>query len=415
VSAHAEAVDLARRGLALLPRVPASPQRDRQELALLMALGVSLVATRGFAAAEVEGVYARARALCRQTADAAGLFPVLYGLWNVALLRCELEACVGLAGEMFAAAQAQADPVLLLQGHNVLQQPLLHLGDLAAARAHQEQAFARYDLAAHRGLTAVYGEDPGVGCLTYGAVTLWCQGYPDRALAAARQAVALADALGDPFNRARALYFATFTRVLRREPGPAGELAAALDELTGEHGFPMLVAGAAVVRGWCLALAGDRAAGIALLRQGLTDWQATGAVSHRPIHLALLGEALARDGQAAAGVAAIDEALALAARTGERFLEAELHRLRGEAVLAGGPQAWPAAAADFDRAIEVARRQGARALELRAATSRARLDLRHGDAEASLAALRDLAGWFTEGFDTPDMAAARAVLDPPAN
>jgi len=162
------------------------------------------------------------------------------------------------------------------------------------------------------------------------------------------------------------------------------------------------------------ALAGNRTAGIGLLRQGLADWQATGAVSHRPIHLAMLGEALARDGQVAAGLAALDEALALAARTGERFLEAELHRLRGEALLdgaAGDPSAREAADGCFRRALEVAHRQAARGLALRAAVSRARRDLDRSQSGEAVRTLADVLGAFDEGFDTRDLAEARAVLD----
>src|SRR5262249_27767111 len=160
--AHHEAAGLARRGLALLPKLPDTPARARQELALLLPLGVSLVASQGFASPEVEQTYLQARALCQQAEDVPTLFPVLYGLWNMSLVRAEPPRCLELARQMFALAEAQTDPVLRLVAHNVVQQPLFHRGELAAARDHQEQGLALYDPHQHRGLTAVYGEDPGV-------------------------------------------------------------------------------------------------------------------------------------------------------------------------------------------------------------------------------------------------------------
>jgi hypothetical protein len=298
VFAHQEAAALARRGLDLLPRLPDTPARAARERALLLTLGVSLVATEGFAAPEVEQAYARARELCRRPEDAAALFPVLYGLWNVALLRCDLTRCADLATQMSALARGQSDLVLHLQAHNVLQQPLLHRGDFAAARQHQEQALALYDPHLHRHLAGVYGEDPGVGCRVYGAVTRWGLGYPDQALRSAQAARALADELSNPFDVARALYFGALTRLCRREPGPTQELAAALTELTREYGYAMLAAGAMILHGWCLAEQEQPAEGIDWMRRGLADWRATGAVSHRPYQLALLARALARSGRA---------------------------------------------------------------------------------------------------------------------
>jgi predicted ATPase len=414
VFAHQEAVGLARRGLALLDRLPDAPARAQQELALLMALGVSLVATEGFASPDVEQTYLRARELCLRASDSSGLFPVLYGLWNVYLLRCELVRCKDLATQMFALAQGQADPVILLQAHNVVQQPLMHLGDFAGARLHQQQCLALYDPQRHRTLTAVYGEDPGVGCLTYGAVTLWCLGYPDQALQAAQAACRLAEELSHPFNVARALYFGAFTHLCCRETKRAQELARALMDLSAEQGFALLVQGSTIVYGWSLAAEGRAAEGISLMRQGLAGWQATGALSHRPYQLALLAEALAREGQAEDGLTALAEAVALATASGERFLEAELHRLRGELLLVhaeGDVSAGGAAEASFLQALDVARGQGAKSFELRAVTSLSRLYQRQGRNNEARQRLGETYGWFTEGFASPDLQEAKKLLE----
>jgi predicted ATPase len=414
VSASQEAVVLARRGLALLQALPDAPARAEQERALLLALGVSLVATQGFASPEVEQTYLRARALCQRAEDIATLFPVLYGLWNLYLVRPELPRCKELATQMLTMAQGQADPVFALIAHNVLQQPLFHRGELAEARRHQEQGSALYDPRRHRGLTAVYGEDPGVGCLVYGAATLWHLGYPEQALRSAQAARALAEEIANPFNLAQALYYGAFTHLCRREPGRVTELSGALMDLCREQGFALLLAGGLLLYGWSQAEQGLAEEGLLPLRQGLAGWQAAGALSHRPFHLALLAEVLARQGQVLEGRAALAEALALASATGECFWEAELHRLEGELLLsstsAQPPEAGAAEAA-FRQALDVARRQQAKSLELRAVRSLARLYQRQGRGGEARPLLAEAYGWFTEGLDTPDLQEAKALLE----
>jgi predicted ATPase len=407
--AHQEAVALAQRGLALLPKLP-DATRAPWELPLLLTLGVSLVATRGFAAPEVEHAYVRARALSQRTGDLATHMPVLYGLWNVYLVRCEFRRCTELAAQLFELAQGQVDQVPFLLAHNVVQQPLFHLGEFASARLHQELGLALYDAQRHRALTAVYGEDPGVGCLVYGGATLWHLGQADQALRAARRGRALAEELGSPFNLAQALYYGAVTHLCRRDMTAALEWSAALVELCREQEFALLLAGGRILHGRCLAELGRTDEGLERIRQGLAGWQATGALSHRPFQLALLAEALGRAGRPAEALNALAEALALVASTGEPFWEAELHRLRGEALLATG--AGPDAAEPaFRDALAVARRQGSRALALRALVSLGRLGRRHGRWEEVRPSLAEAVGRFTEGFDTPDYLEARGLLE----
>jgi predicted ATPase len=409
VSAHHEAARLAGRGLALLPKLPETPSRDRQELALLLSLGVSLVATHGFAAPEVEEAYARARALCRRPDDLPTLFPVLYGLWNVYLVRGELARCHEQAAEMHALAQGRDEPDYRLVAHNVLQQPLFHRGDFTDARRHQEQGLALYDPRRHRGLTAVYGEDPGVGCRVYGAATLWHLGYPEQALRSARAARELAEELAAPFNVAQALYYGAFTHVCRRDPDQARLWSTALMYVCREHGFALLFAGGTILHGWSLAQQGHAEEGIGQMREGLAAWHATGALSHRPYHLALLAGIPGRVGGVPEGLDALEEAQTLSASTGERFCEAELHRLRGELLRAGSDAA--GAEASLREALAVARRQQSKSLELRAALSLSRLLQDQGRIDEARQPLQEVYGWFTEGWDTPDLQEARAFLD----
>jgi predicted ATPase len=414
ISAHPEAIELSRRGLTLLAQLPDTPARSRAELTLLIALGVSLVATQGFAAPEVEQTYIRARALSEQMEGIPTLLPVLYGLWNLYLVRCELDRCAELAAQMFSLAQVQGDQVSLLVAHNVLQQPLFHSGQFAAARRHQEQGLALYDPHQHSTLTAVYGEDPGVECLAYGAATLWQLGYPEQALRSVIASQRLAEELGHPFNLAQALYYGALTHLCRREANSAQELAEGLMELCREHDFALLLAGGMILYGYSLTEQATKEKGIHHMRQGLAAWQATGARSHRAYQLALLADALGRDGQIQEGLTALTEALAFCSATGERFWEAELYRLQGELLLRAGDaalSAGSAAEASFRRSLDVAGEQRAKSLELRALMSLGRRFQKQGRQAEVGPLLATTYGWFTEGFDTSDLQDAKALLE----
>jgi tetratricopeptide (TPR) repeat protein len=359
VSAHQEAVALARRGLALLPKLTAA-ERVEHERPLLVALGVSLMATRGFAAPEVEETYRRAVKVADDQ-SVAERFPVLYGLWNVYLLRAEIERCATLAGEMALLAAGDPDPVLAVQAANVVQQPLVHRGEFTTAFALQEQGLRVYDAHRPTHLTAVYGEDPGIGLHLYRAITVWALGRPDEAVAALTAARVRAVELGHPFDLARTLYFGGFVHMLRGDTAKVREAADELGVLADEEGFPLLVAGSRFLRGWADAQEGQLA-GVSLMRTAADEWKATGTVSHRPHQLTLLGRAVATT-DAAKALALFDEAESLMGSTGERFLEAELHRLRGEVLAIVGRT--DDAVTSLRRAMEIARRQGALVLEQR--------------------------------------------------
>jgi predicted ATPase len=194
---------------------------------------------------------------------------------------------------------------------------------------------------------------------------------------------------------------------LRREAPVVQEHAEALLALAAEHGFPFWLAGGAVLRGWSLAAQDAREEGLAQLRRGLADWQATGARTHRPYHLALLAEALDRQGQSDEGLLALDEGLTAAEATHERFYAADLHRLRGELLLkAAGPSIHPEVEGCFRQALALAREQGALSLELRAVLSLARL----GPTAEARALLAETYGRFAEGFETSDLKEARELL-----
>jgi predicted ATPase len=413
IFAHHEAVALARCGLALLQTQPDTPERARRELALQVTLGVQLQVAHGYAAPEAEHTYARARTLCEQVQEATALFRVLWGLWMFHFVRSELGKSRELAEQLFTLAQRAEDSAQLLQARQALVVTFLALGDPAATREHMELAIALYDVERHGSHTDLYGQDPGVVCLAFGAVALWLLGYPDQAVQRSREAVAVGGQLGQPTTLALAQYFAALVRQYRREAPAVQESAEATMAVATEHGLSFWLACGLLMSGWALAEQGACAQGIAQLREGLTAFMATGGKSHRTYHLALLAEALRREGKIEDGLGVLDEALVLMDATNECFHGAELHRLHGEFLLrqGTGEVAWREAEACFCQAVAVARGQQARSFELRAVMSLSRLYQQQGRQAEARALLAQTYGWFTEGFDTPDLLEAKTLLE----
>jgi predicted ATPase len=413
VFAHREAVGLARRGLRLLEALPETPERDALELPLQTTLGLQLQVTEGFAAPAAGQAYTRARVLCQRAPGSPPLFPVLWGLWLSSKVRSELARALQLAEELQALAQQHGDPALALQAHQALAMTSFCRGEPAVTLRHMEQATALYDLERHRTNSTVFGQDPGVACKAFGAVALWLLGYPDEARRQSEAALELSHRLEQPSSQTLALHFAAMLHQLRGDVPRAGACADACGVFAAEHGFSFWMAGGAVMSGWALAAGGVADEGVARLRRGLRDWQATSSLTYRTYYLGLLAEVLAGQGQVAEAGRVLEEALALARRTGEGLYEAELLRLRGELLLRG-PGEPAAAEAHFRQALEVARQQGAKSLELRAAISLARPGRPLGAPGEARARLAETYGWFTEGLQTPDLQEARGLLESPA-
>jgi class 3 adenylate cyclase/predicted ATPase len=412
-SANVEAIAHLSKGLELLKTLPDTPERARQELTLQIALGAPLMATKGFGAPEVGRAYARARELCQLTGDTAHLFPILRGLWEFYQLRAEHQTARELAEQLFVLARRQSDPALLLLAHNVLADTLLMLGEFRGARDHAERGIALYDVRQHRSHAFLYGYDSGWHCLSYAAWALWYLGYPEQALKKIHAALSLARELSHPFTLVAALHLASTLHHLRREAQAVQERAETEMALCTEQGFAFFLAGGAKFRGWALVEQGQTEEGIAQLHQALTAWRATGTEMQRPHFLALLAEAYGKVGQTDEGLSLLAEALALVDKNGERFYEAEMYRLKGELLLAqGGHQGQTEEVEQcFRQALAVARHQQAKSLELRAATSCARLWQQQGKRKEAHELLSAIYDWFTEGFDTKDLQDAKVLLD----
>jgi predicted ATPase len=425
-SANVEAIAHFSRGLELLKTPPDTPERAQQELALQIALGVPLVATKGQAAPEVVSVYARARELCRQVGETPQLFPVLWGLFRVYFARAELQAARELANQFLRLAQSAQDPALLMEGHRALGATLQQGGEFISAQGHFQQAIALYDPMQHRSHAFLYGQDPGVIGRQFLAQALWNLGYADQALKWVNEALTLAPDLAHPSSLAVVLYGAAIQHLLRREGGTAQERAEACITLAIEHGLVQWLAMGTTMRGGALAVQGQAEEGIGQLRQGLAAARAIGMELGRPFCLALMAEAYGKARQEEEGLAVLAEALDLVDKTGERWYEAELYRLKGELVLQSGvwspesenpntqhlaPSPQGEAEAYFLKAIAIARQQQAKSWELRASTSLARLWQSQGQKTEAHKLLSDVYSWFTEGFDTKDLQEVKELLE----
>ena len=410
IFANQEAIALARRGVAMLASLPETPERARKELSLQITLGTPLMATMGFPAPEVERTYRRAHDLCRQIGETPDLFPALYGLWLFHATRAELPTARNLGEQLLRLAQRARDPALLLQAHHALGPTDVNAGDWTSAQVHLEQCISLYDPQEHRSHAFLYGgHDPGACCLGFAAQSLWMLGYPDQALEKSRKSLALARELSHPYSLAWTRLQVGTLHQFRRDSSETQEQAEALQGLSDEQGLPHHLAAGSILRGWALAERGHGEEGLAQMRQGL-DASSMSPLFWRVHFLALLAEVSGRAGKIEEGLDALAEALRAVDDKGIGYYEPELHRLKGELLLARGPENSADAEACFRQAIAIARRQRARSLELRAVMSLSRLYHGQGKQDEVRPILAEIYGWFTEGFDTVDLREAKALL-----
>jgi serine/threonine protein kinase/predicted ATPase len=411
VSAHREAIVLARRGLGLLQSLPPTAERAEKELPLQMILGLQLQVTQGYAASEAKSAYTRARELCDQVRDSPLLYPVLWGMFLYHKARSELSTALELAEELYRLAHERRDPALLLQSHQAYAVTTLCLGEPATTREHMEQAEILYDPRRHKSHTFMFGQDVGVACKAFGGMALWLLGYPDRAVQKVHEAVTLSHELAQPSSQVLALHFAAMLHQCRRQPRAALDYAEQSVAISAEHGFSFWHAGGLVLRGWALSECGSGAEGMAVLRQGLEAWLATGSATYETYYLALMAEILGKQGQREEELKFLEDALTLVEQTGERFFQAEIHRLHGVWLLRAAGDGPTRAETCFGQALAVARRQGAKSLELRAEMSLSRLYQRQGRLDEARRMLEESYGWFTEGLDTSDLREAQMLLE----
>jgi predicted ATPase len=411
-SAYADAISDLGAALSLLQRLPDGRERVQREVLLRLAVGPALMAVKGWSAPEVERAYTRMRELCEQLGDPPELFPALYGLWLMHVLRGRLRTAHELAEQLLRLAQSAHDPGLLLQARQALGITSYWMGEFFPAREHLANAITLYDPERHRALIFRYaGADLGVRSLSYAAMTLWHLGYPDKALKRGNEALALAQRLSHPFSLTFAQGLVGVLHHFRREARATQDIAESMTALSAEHGFTNQLAYATVLRGSAMAEQGRHQDGITQIQKGLAAARAIGAEVFRPYHLCVLAEACKDTGCLDDGLSALTEAQTAADEHENRGSEAEIHRLKGELLLRQNDSNAAEAQSCFARAIEIALKQRAKSLELRATMSLARLLDKQGRRGEAHAMLAEIYGWFTEGFDTADLKDAKALLD----
>ena len=410
--AYQEAIGLLGRGLAVLPKLPETPERRTRELGLQIALGQVLTVTQGPGTPAVARVYARAEALCQEVGDIHQHIAVLRGLRRTTQGQGEPKRARPLAEEFLGLAQQAQDAALLIEGHVALGVCLFYLGDVATAHTHLENGLDIDD--AQRPHTRIFpaGQDLRVLGLTYDAMALWVLGYPARALERSVRALHLAEEAAQPWTLAMALGYAALVHVLRGDRQAALEKAVATIQLATEQGISPWIGRGMMLRGWALTEQGQEVEGLAQMQQGLAVWQANGQELGNPFWLALLGEGYARAGQVEEGLRVLAEASTMAHTRGLRVWEAELKRLQGELLMQQATPERTTSAAEIclRQALEIAIEQQAKSLELRAAMSLSRLWQRQAQRNAARKRLEESYNWFTEGFDTADLLRARMLL-----
>jgi tetratricopeptide (TPR) repeat protein len=358
------------------------------------------------------------------------LAQVLWGLWAFYLLRAELERTREIAEEFLRLADRLPYPGLEMRGHFALEITFMHLGKFSLAMDHFEKALSLYDPEQHLDDDFLYAQNPGVATRCHAAWALWFLGRSDQALQRVKEALTLARDLSEPHGLAHALFFRASVHQLRREDRLAQEHAEEAIEVSGEHGLALYHAMTTITGGWAVSQQGRQEEAIHQMRKGLAAYQDTGSVVLYPHFLALLAEALVKNGQPEEGLRVLEDALAMAHSNGEAYYQAELFRIKGEALLVQGtdkglsrsatsgtalietePRVIAEAAGCFNQAIKIAQEQQARSWELRAAMSLARLFQKQGKQDEAGVLLTQVYERFAEGFDTADLREAKALLD----
>jgi class 3 adenylate cyclase/predicted ATPase len=408
-SAMKEAEALLRKGLSLACNVPDHVQRQENELDLLLPLGRAVLAVKGFGAPEAAEIFGRAREL-GELIRPNKLLPIVFGQWIYHLTRGDMDQAEQLAAEVRRMGDTRKDIVAQIAGCRASGTTYTYIGDFTAARDYLEQGLLLYDPTQRASQAELAPADTFVSLSAFLSLALACSGYPDQARSQRNALLAAARQLGHAFSLAYALNMVSQTvRILCAEPADQLLLADELLALSNQGGLSFYRACALEARGWCLSAMGQSNEGIQLITNGLAAMRATGTTLNTPGILTRLADAYRLAGQPDTALTNVAEAAHFAETTRTQWGHAETLRLRGDLLILTGDH--PAAEVSYRDAITLARRQGAKLLELRASTSLARLWRDQDKAREAYALLAPIYGWFTEGFNTAVLKEARALLD----
>jgi class 3 adenylate cyclase/predicted ATPase len=412
-SAAQEAIGHLTTGLEQLGQLTDTPERARLELAMQRLLGQASFATRGYASPQASLAFSRARELSAVVGEDSSIFPILFGVWLFELTSGQHANAETTANEFLAQADRMRDIGGLISGNLAVGISGVHVARLAQAHTHFDRAIEIYRASRDAGdklLTYEYGLELGATSCAYAAWCLWLLGYPDQGLSLGNQALTIAEESQHGYTRIRGLYWNSIFHALRREWPLVEARAATAIAFAKERGLAMVVAVGQIMHGAARAMLNPSNEAITEMRVALAAYRATGARFQITSHLILLAQALTACGRHDEGLSALHEAGALVEETGERYVVAEINRLRGNLLLAQG-EGVTAVEASYSKALEVSRAQEARSFELRAASDLARLWAEHGERGRAADLLEPIYDRFTEGLDTIDLKEAKALLD----
>jgi adenylate cyclase len=404
-----EAIGHIREALAILMSLPDGSKRRRRELDLLFALGPPLMSTLGYANKVVEETYVRIRELCESEQMQAKMFPALVGLWQHHMVGGSLKQAKALGAELLEISERVDNSTFQLIAMRSLGTTAFLLGDFDDALRYTGAGFEMYDFEQHGQLAVEHGNDQGVAHGVYLAWGLWTVGQPDRADAQARATIDLAKRLQHPMSIAFSHSYAATVANLRGEFAAAESLATTARDVADEHGLALWSAHSRTQFGWARIGVGDFETGIASAEEGIAAWFETGAGAGGSLMHAIVAEGRMLIGDLAGAEASLLEAEAMLAKTGERFYEAELLRLRGELALGSGADD-AEVQAPLLRGIELARSQGARSWELRLSNSLAARWLETGQRDPARSLLSTCLEGFDGGSENRDVVIARHLL-----
>jgi len=417
-SALIEAEAQLTRALALMAALPSTPVLRREEIKFQVGAVNALMNTKGFAAHETIASIEQARVLIER-AEALGepsedpllLFTVLYGFWAASFIAFSGDATRELAARFLAVAEKQGATIPRMIGHRLMGSSLACAGALAEGRMHFDQGLALYNSAEHRRLATLFGHDMRVVMLAYRAISSWMLGYPDAALADVEHGLNYARAIDHAPSLMHVLTWTSTVHILSGNYAAADARSNELIALAEEKGAAFWKATGMIGRGWLFAATGKTSDAVHILTAGLTALRSTGATVGMPLFLSHLAGAHADVGSLDDAKRRIAEAMTAVETSGERWCEAEIHRMAGEIALMSPGRDTANAEAYFKCALEIAHAQQARSWELRAATSMARLWRDQGKRSQARDLLAPVYGRFTEGFDTLDLKEAKGLLD----
>jgi predicted ATPase/DNA-binding winged helix-turn-helix (wHTH) protein len=410
-SAHREALSLLQAGLHLVEQQPETPERHSEEFAFRSMIAPTILAISGFAAPEAAFNFERARELGLRLVRVEEMYPLLLHFASMHELRGEFRASEQIINERLSLPRAKNGAVVQIDSDMLMACSLFHQGEFSRATERAKHGVDLYDPGQHANLVAHYGENPAVGCHAWAALSLWCMGYVDQAVKHVQQSLELAGHPDLLFSLASAKMRAAHVYQLRRDVPNTLRWATESGTLAEEHGYKYKCYFALALKGWALAMTGRFFEGHALMQQGMTLLDGIGAHIDHPYLLALLSEIIAANGDPSHALAHVTEALSIVRESRTYFYEAELYRLRGALILQNnGRAAEDESEANFRQALEIASRQKAKALELRAAVSLCRLLQARGRPRDGLRVLHKAFGWFTEGAGTADLIEAGQLI-----